>query len=209
MKVAVFSESPADDAAVRILVDAILGQQTEVIDLPRLQVRGWPSLRNSLRSILIELHYQTDTDGIVVVADSDDSPQHKVEHEQPSGIDSKCRLCFLRDLIEQTQTELKPRQGRGPIKTAVGIAVPAIEAWYLCGKDPNATEAAWFQSGLARHGRNYRNQLKRKVYGTDRLSRALHEQAEKEAQRLVGEIDQLERLFPAGFGALVRVLKSW
>ncbi|MGH9840918.1 MAG: hypothetical protein ACREEM_19255 [Blastocatellia bacterium] len=79
MKVAVFSESPADDAAVRILVDAILGHQTEVIDLPRLRVRGWPSLRNSLRAILIELHYQTDTDGIVVVADSDDSPQHKVE----------------------------------------------------------------------------------------------------------------------------------
>jgi hypothetical protein len=29
------------------------------------------------------------------------------------------------------------------LKIAIGLAVPAIEAWLLCGVDPHITEAAW------------------------------------------------------------------
>ena len=209
MKVAVFSESPADDAAVRILVEGILGGPTEEVTLPSLKVRGWPSLRKNLRSILTELHYTGEAEAIVVVADGDDSPQHLLEHEQPGNANLKCRLCCMRDLITQTQQLLKPRAGRGPIKTAIGLSIPAIEAWYLCGKDPTATEAMWFQSGLARHGRNHRNNLKRAVYGTDRITRAFHHRAEEEAKLLLAKLDELEKLFPTGFGALARDLRSW
>ena len=209
MKVAVFSESPADDAAVRIIVEGILGTQTQEIALPNLVVRGWPSLRKNLGPILYELHYGGQAEAVVVVADGDDTPQHLLEHEQGGRTNLKCRLCFLQNLIEQTQQKLKPRTGRGPIKTAVGIAIPAIEAWYLCGKDPTATEAAWFHSGLAKHGRNHRNNLKRAVYGTDRLSSALNQRAEEEARRLVSKLAELEKLFPTGFGALVRDLRGW
>ena len=31
MKVAIFSESPADEAALRVLVDALLGIETEIV----------------------------------------------------------------------------------------------------------------------------------------------------------------------------------
>ena len=209
MKVAVFSESPADDAAVRIIVEGILNVQTQEIVLPNLEVRGWPSLRKNLRAILSSLHYGGQAEAIVVVADGDDSPQHLLEHEQAGNADLKCRLCYLRNLIEQTQQTLKPRAGRGPIKTAVGLSIPAIEAWYLCGKDPTATEAMWFQSGLFRHGRNHRNSLKRIVYGTDRLTRAFHPRAEEEARQLVPRLEELEKLFPTGFGALARDLRNW
>ncbi|MEP7339974.1 MAG: hypothetical protein ABI977_19705 [Acidobacteriota bacterium] len=209
MKVAVFSESPADDAAVRIIVNGTLGIQTQDIALPNLEVRGWPSLRKNLAPILYALHYGVQAEAIVVVADGDDSPQHLPEHELAGKADLKCRLCFLRNLIGQTQQKLKPRAGHGPIKTAVGISIPAIEAWYLCGKDPTATEAMWFQSGLSRHGRNHRNSLKRLVYGTDRLTRAFHHRAEEEARQLVSRLEELEKLFPTGFGALARDLRNW
>ena len=96
MKVAVFSESPADDAAVRIVVEGFLGMQTQEIGLPSLEVRGWPSLRKNLGPILRSLHYGMQAEAIVVVADGDDSPQHLADHEQSGKANLKCRLCFLR-----------------------------------------------------------------------------------------------------------------
>ncbi len=39
MKVAVLSESPADEAAIRILLDGILGRPTQSTDIPPIQTR--------------------------------------------------------------------------------------------------------------------------------------------------------------------------
>jgi hypothetical protein len=51
MKVAVLSESPADEAAIRIMVDRLLGQETHPVALPPLRSRGWPSVREILPSV--------------------------------------------------------------------------------------------------------------------------------------------------------------
>ena len=40
MKVAVLSESPADEAAIRILIDGILGRPTQPADMPPIRTRG-------------------------------------------------------------------------------------------------------------------------------------------------------------------------
>jgi hypothetical protein len=209
MKVAVFSESSADEAAIRILAEGILNQQTQPVAFP-LQARGWPSVANELPGVLTRLHYQTDAEVLVVVVDLDTSPPHQLTHDQPGNADTECRLCSLREAIKRVQQRLRPRAGRGPIKTAVGLAMPAIEAWYLCGIDPQATEAACLQGGLSKRGRDFKNELKRKVYGTDRSSLELETQrAEEEARRLTQELDLLEKLFPIGFGALARAVRSW
>ena len=76
MKVSVLSESSADEAAIRILVDGILGTETEPIPPPRLRTRGWPSVLKDVPTVVRHLHYRTDADAFVLVVDSDDSPLH-------------------------------------------------------------------------------------------------------------------------------------
>lgn len=44
MKLVVLSESPEDEAGVRILVDGILGIQTDHVAPPFLRARGWSPL---------------------------------------------------------------------------------------------------------------------------------------------------------------------
>lgn len=212
MKVAVLSESPADEAAVGILVAGLLGIETERVPLPDPKTRGWKAVLNSVRPALFHLHYQTDADALVVTLDSDESPPHQKGHDQPGGADRTCRLCRLRDIVGQVQTLLRPRQGRGPIKTALGLAVPAIEAWYLAGSDRRVTESAWIhalQSGSLPYTKN---NLKQKVYGTEKPSLA-HEQtcAIEHVLRLVQEqkLASLEQLFPSGFGSLADDVRGW
>ncbi|MFQ5796704.1 MAG: hypothetical protein ACE5JP_16875, partial [Candidatus Bipolaricaulia bacterium] len=81
MKVAVLSESPADEAAVRILVEGILGRQTQPIDPPRsLRIRGWTSIlnkTNELSAVLRSLYFYTNAEALVLVVDSNHSPVHQ------------------------------------------------------------------------------------------------------------------------------------
>jgi hypothetical protein len=94
--------------------------------------------------------------------------------------------------------------------SAVGLAVPAIEAWYLCGREQNVSENAWAQ-GLKERRRPYtRNRLKELAYGTDRPSLALETSgAIDEMHRVAQDLGQLERKFPVGFGSLLRDLRAW
>ena len=55
MKVAFFAESPADQAALTILTEAILRQKTEPISHAGLRHRGWPTVRTVLPAVLKEL----------------------------------------------------------------------------------------------------------------------------------------------------------
>ncbi len=207
MKVAIFSESPADDAAIRVLINAVLNIKTDEIGLPSLQARCWASVRNSHPAVLRHLHYQTKAEALVIVADVDESVIHQASHEQSS--DPKCRLCFLRESVRGTQSKLRARAGSAPLKIAIGLALPAIEAWYLCGKDAQATEAACIQDKNKRTA-EYRNKLKELVYKTSRPSLSHETQrAVEEAQRLVQNLSLLEQNFPLGFGSLVRDLQSW
>ena len=212
MKVAILSESAADEAALRILTDAILGLRTEPVSLIRFELRrGWSNVVSSLPIVLKHVYYQTDGDGLVIVGDSNSSRLHVVEHNGAAGGGERCRLSQLRRVVRDTRRGLREVPGRQPFRVAVGLAYPAIEAWYLCGRDPHATEVAWARDldGGARAPQRIR-ELKQAVYGTDRPSLALETRIATEcAQRLAGDLALLETHFPAGFGALSRDLRSW
>jgi hypothetical protein len=209
MKLATLSESPADAAAIRILVDALLGEQTETISFPLLSPPGWPAVLDVLPNVIKHLHYRTDADALVVVVDSDNSPVHEQAHDEPDGVMDQCKVCLLRTTIKQTQIHLQPVVRRLSVKTAIGLAVPAIEAWYLCGIVPHATEAAFLRQPVATL-REIKLQLKRDVYATVRPSLELATtRAVEAATRLAQDLDLIEQLFPNGFGTLARDVRNW
>jgi hypothetical protein len=209
MKCAVLGESAADEMAVRVLVDAVLQCPTERMSGPHLRGRGWPSVLQAAPGVLKHLYYQTDCDGLVVVADSNSSPLHG-PRERRCDAPSKCRLCGLRSALERANEQLRPMAGRAPIRFAVGLAVPAIEGWLRCGLDPRVSEASW-RDGLASGRLPFdKRALKRDVYGTDRPGLALEtERAVREAKRVASDLPALRLVFPAGFGALEEGLLSW
>jgi hypothetical protein len=208
MKLVVLSESPEDEAAVRILVDGVLGIQTEHV-APPYRARGWSQLVGVLPAVLKQLHYHTDADALAVIVDSDASASHRLAHVPHDGANQKCRLCQLRLVADQVQNGLTRIPGRAPLKTAFGLAVPALEAWLLCGLDPRAIEATLIQRSDART-RAFRFQLKLDVYGTDRPSSEVRMmRAIEGARRLVQNLDEFERCFPDGFGSFARDIRSW
>lgn len=212
MKVAILSESKADEEATRILIDAGLGLRTEPVSLVRFELRrGWPNVLAILPVVMKHVYYRTDGDALVIAADSNGSPMHSAEHDRNSAGDERCRLCQLQHLVAVTRRALRETAGRSAFRTAIGIAYPAIEAWYLCGRDPHATEAAWARElAVGTQARPYILKLKQAVYGTDRPSLSMEtEAATREAQRLASNLVELEAHFPAGFGTLARDLRAW
>ncbi|PAW82658.1 MAG: hypothetical protein B9S27_02620 [Opitutia bacterium Tous-C8FEB] len=207
MNVALLSESPADEAALRELVTGVLRVRPRFI-APGFRARGWPNVAQVLPSVIRHLHFNTDADALVVAVDADDSVVHGAAHERPGYFHPHCRMCQLRAVHRQTTKKLPPARGRERLLRAVGVAVPAIEAWYLCGRDPAVTEAAWVE-GNARGARPYsRAELKQRVYATDRPSLA-HEIdcALREVERHRADSRRLEHEFP-GFAALAADLRA-
>lgn len=208
MKLAILSESPADEAALGVLVGFVLGPFARVET--RLRARGWPSVEQVLPPIIRHLHFQTDADGLVIVVDSDDSPVHTAGHEAPNFHHPLCRICRLRAAFRRTVRNLPPARGRERVLRAVGLAVPAIEAWLLCGRDTSVTEAAWMEGQGSGRPPYTRAQLKWKVYGTERPSLPHQiKRAVQEVSRHRGDVRRLENDFPNGFGALTRDLRAW
>jgi len=209
MNIALLSESPADEAALRVLVGYVLGGRFSRV-APALRARGWPSVELVLPAILRHLHFNTNADGLVVVVDSDDSPVHTAGHEAPGHHHPHCRLCRLRAVFRRVTRNLPPAQGRDRVLRAVGLCVPALEAWLLCGRDTAVTEAAWTNGQAAGRPPYTRRELKWKVYGTDRPSLP-HEvrRAVQEVSRHQGDVRRMENDFPQGFGSLVRDLRGW
>lgn len=209
MNIALLSESPVDEAALRVLVGYVLGQGFNQIS-PALRARGWPSVELVLPAILRHLHFNTNAAGLVVVVDSDDSPMHTAEHEAPGYYHPYCRICRLRAVFRRTIKNLPPARGRDRVLRAVGLCVPALEAWLLCGRDTSITETAWANGQATGRLPYTRRELKWKVYGTDRpsLPHAV-KRAVQEISRHQGDVRRLENDFPQGFGSLVRDLRSW
>ena len=209
LKLAVLSESAADDAAVRVLVEAILGQSLQAVLPAGLRTRGgWPSVLQILPTILKHLHYRTDAEGLVVVVDSDKSPLHRLPVDVLEARECECRRCQLRQVALRTQVELQ--SPRPAIKLAIGLAVPSIEAWFRCGIDPHVSEATWVQSLQANSFPFTTRSLKRDVYGSDSPGLPLQTRLGIEAsQRLSRHLDLLQTFFPSGFGALHRDLREW
>jgi hypothetical protein len=210
MKVAYLAESPADQAALTILTETILGRKTEPVSHAGLRHRGWPAVRTVLRSVLRQLHYHTDAEGFALIVDANGSPPHLPGHEEPDTPEPRCRLCQLHRIAEEVQRQVRPREGRPPLKIALGLAVPTIEAWLLCGVDPHVTEAAWL-NGLREGRMPYtKGGLKRQLYGTTHPTLPIETAAmQRAATRLCQNLETIERLFPHGFGALLRSIRSW
>jgi hypothetical protein len=210
MKIAVFSESPADEEALCILLSAVLGAPLDRVSVPAsLRTHGWPSVRDLLPNTLRYLYYRTDADGLVVLADSDDSPLHSAAHDLPGGFEPNCRLCELRGIGNKTLAELSGKVAGRSMKLGIAMATPAIEAWWRCGLDVHAAESA-VQNAPRRPLQHRRRQLKKDVYGTDRPSLPLAKLKMAEAAtRLSVDIASLERNFPIGFGEFARAFRSW
>lgn len=212
MKVAVLSESSADEAAIRVLVNAMLGSVTETPAMPPLRTRGWPAVRDDVPRTLKYLHYQTDTDALVVVVDSDRSPIHDPTASSNRSCHDDCRFCLLSRVVEDVRRRLRERPVGQPVKVAIGVAIPQIEAWYLAGRDPGVSEASWV-NGLRQGRMPYDGKrLKRLVYSTDRPSIELEtERALGETRRIVDEetVDHMVELFPIGFGLFAEAIKNW
>ena len=213
MKVAILSESSADEAAIRILVEGVLGEGTEIpFSMPPIRSRGWAAVLRDLPMAFRHLYYQSDADALVVVLDSDRSSLHEPSDCESAKLAKKCRMCQTATILTQVQDTLPPRPVYPPLKTALGLAVPQIEAWYLVGRDPHVTEAAWIvglQSGQFPYAAR---SLKQEVYGTSEPLLELETaRAEEEARRIVreGKLPRLEQLFPGGFGAFAADVRSW
>ncbi|MBL9215082.1 MAG: hypothetical protein JNG83_06365 [Opitutaceae bacterium] len=209
LRIALLSESPADEAALRVLVEFVLGEPFTAVP-PSLRARGWPSVEQVLPSVIRHLHFNTAADGLVVVVDSDDSPVHQPEHEAPGYHHPYCRVCRLRAVFRRATKNLPPSHGRSRVLRAVGLCVPALEAWLLCGRDTSVTEAAWTEGQAAGRPPYTRRELKWRVYGTERPSLP-HEvkRAVQEVSRHRGDVRRLENDFPQGFGVLARDLRGW
>ncbi len=212
MKIAVLSESTADEAAILILIEGLLGTKIDPVSLPAPKTRGWRGTLSAVRPALFHLHYRTDAEAIVVTVDSDESPVHHQGHEQPGGGDLDCRLCQLRAIVTDAQRDLRPRQGCGPVKTALGLAVPTVEAWCIAGTDPHVTESAWIQALQSRSFPYSKRDLKERLYGSVKPTLVLETAClVEQAQRLVAQkqLALLESYFPVGFGSLANEVRSW
>lgn len=208
MKLGILSESPADEMVIRVLVEAVLGEQIKLVQ-PSLRARGWPSVAQVLPGVIRHLHFNTDAAGLVVVVDADDSVVHTHDHDREGYYHPRCRMCQLRGIFRQTTKKLPRARGRDRVLRCVGVAVPAVEGWYLCGRDHTVTERAWVDGQAAGALPYTRAQLKVRVYNTDRPSLAHEiECAMKEVQRHRRDTRRLENDFP-GFEALAKDLRGW
>jgi hypothetical protein len=210
MKVAIVAESPADEAALSRLVTELVQAPIEVIPVA-VRHGSWPRIKLVLPNVIAEVYYHTDAEGIVVVVDSDDSPIHDVKHDPGDPANAGCRFCSLSQIVARTQSQLAQRPFPGDLQVALGMAVPSIEAWLLCGVDHQVSEASWVNERRQNRIPYSRPDLKRRLYGTDRPSLD-HETAIviREANRLVsGQLDVLAQHFPSGFGSFASQLRQW
>jgi hypothetical protein len=209
MKIVFFGESSADQAALMVFTEGILGEPPKVIDMG-LEGHGVTGVLNALPGVFRGVYYNSDAEGLVVTVDGDDTEMHDPDHDKLAEGGESCRLCQVRKIIAQARKHLKARPSGGGLKVAVGVAVPAIEAWYLVGKEHQVGEAAW-RAGLAVNRLPFnRPKLKEMVYGTARPSLELEtECAIKEAQRIINNVKAIETAFPIGFGLMAAEIRSW
>jgi hypothetical protein len=209
MKIAFYCESPVDQAAMAVFAEGILGAPPEPINMD-LEAHSVPGFFSALDGVFRGIHYNSDAEGLVIVVDCDTTELHESAHDTAADAADKCRLCKVRKTIARARSQLKTRQGRPELKVAIGVAVPAIEAWYLVGKNHQVGEAAW-RVGMAGSRAPFKTaQLKQEVYGTDRpsLERAT-ECAVSEARRVIGDLSAVEVAFPVGFRLMAQEMRSW
>jgi hypothetical protein len=209
MKIVFFGESPADQAALRVFTEGILGEPPELVDMS-LEGHGVTGVLKALSGVFLGVYYNSDAEGLVVAVDGDDTDMHDSDHDKLAEGREGCRLCQVRKIITQARKHLRAKPGRPGLKVAIGVAVPAIEAWYLVGKEHQVGEAAWRAGVAANRPPFTRSKLKELAYGNTRPSLELEmECAVREAQRIIGDIRAIETAFPIGFGLMASDIRSW
>jgi hypothetical protein len=200
MRIAILSESSADEAALRLLVDAVLGIRTQCVDV-NLKSRGYPSVRNVLPAVIRFLQYQTEADALVTVIDSD--------HTSLIG-GPKNRLTELNNIVRETLSSLGPVHARPKLRVALGVCSPAIEAWLLSPRMPHITEQAW-EDGLRQNREPYsKRELKKELYKVDYPGlEHMRSKMIDAAGHAAASLGHLENAFPNGFGNLAKELRSW
>ena len=209
MKIGILSESKVDEAAYKILVESILGHPVDLFK--DYQKRGgWSQAKKLVRPIILDLHY-SGADGFIFVGDSDSTPPHTSDHEAQADGDPDCRLCQIKKLVENTLGTLPARAGQPPLKVAVGMATPAIEAWLLSGDDAHCTETRFRDDQSNRRLTRQTNlDLKKQKYGSLHASSDIRmRRTLKNAHRIARDIEKLEQRFQFGFGHLRKSLAQW
>ncbi len=211
MKIAFFSESKADETVLKNLVEEISEEEIEETDIQKkLQFRSSSHLVKNLPVVIRSVNYSSDAEFLVISSDSDDYPVHIAEHDVNEN--EECHLCRLRKIVKKSLTEIQGFEGQETLKVAIGIPVPAIEAWLLFGENPQVSENTWIRKQNGEKITYDRKKLKTELYGGDRISEAKRiEISIKAIQRIIvnESLNDLEKAFPQGFGSLSNEVKSW
>src|SRR5438128_8941863 len=117
MKIGYYCESPADQAALAVFTEGILGTPPEPINMD-LEAHSVPAFFSALEGVFRGVHYNSDAEGLIVVVDCDDKEVHDTKHDT-SKDGENCRLCQARGIIDRTRNQLKPRQARPELKVAI------------------------------------------------------------------------------------------
>jgi hypothetical protein len=72
MRIGFYCESPADQAAMAVFAEGILGKPPDPINMD-LEAHCVPAFFSALAGVFRGLHYNSDADGLVVVVDGDDT----------------------------------------------------------------------------------------------------------------------------------------
>jgi hypothetical protein len=76
MKVGYYCESPADEAAMVVFVEGILGTPPEPINLD-LEAHSVPAFFSALDGVFRGVHYNSDAEALIIVVDNDDADLHE------------------------------------------------------------------------------------------------------------------------------------
>ena len=210
MKITFFGESKSDDVILRHLIEGILEEKIEEKDVgKKLQFRSSSHLVKNLPVVIRSVHYNSDAEFLVIASDSDDTPVHIAEHDINEN--EKCHICLLRKIVDKLLNEFQSG-GQEILKIAVGVSVPAIEAWLLFGKNPHVSENYWIRFQNSEKITYTRKKLKKELYGGEHIPENIRiETAKKAIQRIVENdlLSDLENAFPQGFGSLSNEVKTW
>ena len=209
MRIGILSDSKVDEAAYKILVESVLGHSVDLYKDYRAR-GGWFTAKKMVQWIMRELHF-AGADGFLFIGDSDSTPPHTADHETHADGYPNCRLCQIEKIVENTLGTLPARAGKPPLKVAIGMATPVIEAWLLSGDDPHCTEARFRDDqSNGRLTRQTRLDLKRQKYGSLQASSDIRMQRTlNNAHRIARDIETLEQRFQFGFGHLRKSLAEW